>query len=399
MDLYLQFGHGMMALSEELISLWGEGTVILSPRDLNEDQLERMAGRVSAAGGSALLDPQCYLHDADHERLTTHDYWVTYRGCSTGTLISGSGAKKLLEALGRLDRKLGLARHILPGMLAQQVDDDWFAIHENIVSAAQQEFAPESLIATIAVSSTVGQDEDQIEALVETAGNWSVGGFYLVLETPGQYLVDDPVWVANSLILASGLKITGKTVIVGYSNHQQLGLAAANVDAIAAGTWLNVRAFSTAKFYATSGDDESRRTTWYYCPQALSEYKIPFLDIAARNGVLDQMRPEAATDSGYCVALFSGAQPTSVGWKEGLAFKHFLTSLKAQCAQVSASSYNEACAKQEALLNTAGSTLGTLEANGVFGDYRSFKPIINANRSGLITFDRARGPMMRRTWR
>ena len=31
MELYLQLGHGMQALSQELIKNWGEGTVIISP--------------------------------------------------------------------------------------------------------------------------------------------------------------------------------------------------------------------------------------------------------------------------------------------------------------------------------------------------------------------------------
>ena len=46
MRLYLQFGHGMMDHTVKLLADWGEGGVILSPRDLDQDQLERMAIRV-----------------------------------------------------------------------------------------------------------------------------------------------------------------------------------------------------------------------------------------------------------------------------------------------------------------------------------------------------------------
>ncbi len=56
MNLYLQLGHGMMEHCRHLISRWGGGTVILSPRDLSPDQLpsittsgSRQAFRATAA--------------------------------------------------------------------------------------------------------------------------------------------------------------------------------------------------------------------------------------------------------------------------------------------------------------------------------------------------------------
>jgi hypothetical protein len=39
MELFLQFGFGMMEHCRVLVDEWGGGTVILSPRDLNETQL------------------------------------------------------------------------------------------------------------------------------------------------------------------------------------------------------------------------------------------------------------------------------------------------------------------------------------------------------------------------
>jgi hypothetical protein len=40
MELFLQFGSGMMGLSKDLFSEWGGGTAILSPRDLDPNQIE-----------------------------------------------------------------------------------------------------------------------------------------------------------------------------------------------------------------------------------------------------------------------------------------------------------------------------------------------------------------------
>jgi hypothetical protein len=109
--------------------------------------------------------------------------------------------------LGALDRGLKLKRHILPGLLASEVNDDWLAFHEQIIQAGQNEFPGESLIATTALSAAAIRNETEIEILIERAATWPVDGFYVVPEAPSAYLVDDPVWLANVLILASGLKL------------------------------------------------------------------------------------------------------------------------------------------------------------------------------------------------
>lgn len=398
MELYLQFGYGMMGISGELLKEWGGGVVILSPRDLETGQMVNMAENARKAGGEVLLDPQCFLRDADHDRLTRHEYWRTYKGCSTSSILTGTGARKLLQRLGALDRTLKVKRHIVPGLLATAVDSDWLTFHEQMIQAALKEFPGEPLIATVALRTRAVRDEAQVETLVERAPTWPVAGFYVIAEAPNQYLVEDPVWAANLLNLAAGLKLLGKAVIVGYCNHQMLCLAVAKVDAMASGTWLNVRAFPTARFYNPSADEESRRTTWYYCPQALSEFKLAFLDMAMRNGVLDSMKPDPTLGSGHADPLFSGAQPTSVGWKEPPAFRHYLTCLRGQCQQATSSSFDNAVKRQRVLLDRAEEFLRVLDNNGVFGDYRGFTRVLSTNRSALVALEKARGPRLRREW-
>jgi hypothetical protein len=68
MRLYLQFGWGTMDHSRSLISEWGGGTVILSPRDLKDDQLSRFSKAVNRIpNGAVMLDPHavkrrpCYI--------------------------------------------------------------------------------------------------------------------------------------------------------------------------------------------------------------------------------------------------------------------------------------------------------------------------------------------------
>ncbi|MCP4545374.1 MAG: hypothetical protein GY835_02770 [bacterium] len=398
MRFYLQFGHGMIEHCRRLLGAWRGGGVILSPRDLIEDQLERVAADARRAGAEPLLDPQCYLHDADHHRLTQHQYWQVYQARSTASLLSGSGARDLIRELGGLSRRLRVERNILPGLLARPVDDSWLSLHEVIIEAGAEEFGEDSTLATVALSVDSVRDEEQVEAIVERAADWPVAGFYVVAHPPTGYLVEDPAWLANVLILTSGLQLLGKPVLFGYGNHQMLALAAANVDTIAAGTWLNVRAFPPAKFYM-QGDEDRRRSVWFYCSQALTEYQPQFLDMAQRHGVLEWMRPDPTLGSNHADPLFAGPPPSTVRWREPQAFRHYLTCLHGQCRAMSAGSFEQALQMQRGLLESAQRLNSELRDNGVFARTRDFGPIFDVNRSALIALDRARGARLRREWR
>ncbi len=399
MELYLQFGYGMMTHTTELLRAWGSGGVILSPRDLNAPQLVRMANAITDLGREALLDPQCFAHDCDHSRLIAHEYFQRYQENPTGSFTGGIATAGLLSELAVLARSMGLTRHILPGPLARPVNDDWFSFQENTISEAPTHFGSDPLIATIAISRESIMDEAQIEAVVERASQWNVQGYYIVAEAPSPYLVDNPVWVANLLILASGLKLLGRQVILGYSNHQFIVAAAANVDVIASGTWLNVRALpSMDRFYEADEGDISRRAIWYYCPHALSEYKLPFLDIARRRGVLADMRPAPSLGSTYADILFSGPAPSSINWGEQNAFRHYLTCLHGQINAVRHSTYQSTMDAANALLDTAQNNLATMRRNGVLAGDRDFSPILDANRSALLLLNDARGERLSRAW-
>jgi hypothetical protein len=398
MKLYLQFGYGMMEHTAKLLEEWGDGGVILSPRDLEHAQLGKVATRAHALGAEVLLDPQCFVRDADHYRLVEHDYFKVYQQCSTGSILTGDGAQKVVDAVAGLAETLQTTRFVIPGLLASQIDEDWFRFHEQLIDAAVKRLPSMPRLATLALSAAATADEAQIEAIVERAARWDVEGFYIVVESPSGYLVEDPNWLANVLILVSGLKLLGRAVIVGYGNHQLLAVAAARADAMAAGTWLNVRSLDMDKFHSPE-EEFARKAVWYYCPQALTEYKPAFLDIAQRNGVLPLMRPDPALGSTYADVLFSGPAPTSVKWTEPSAFRHYLTSLRGQVRQLTATSYTDALSAQDTILTRAEKLLPRLRKAGVFSTVRDFTPIIDVNRAALITLDNARGALLRRSWK
>jgi hypothetical protein len=137
---------------------------------------------------------------------------------------------------------------------------------------------------------------------------------------------------------------------------------------------------------------------WYYCPQALSEYKIPFLDMAFRAGILDQLRPNAVMESNYADILFSGAQPTSTDYSEQQAFRHYLQCLHEQCHEATRTSYIETAAGQSQLLDNAEAVINELHRRRVRGQDRDFQNIIDVNRAALTALQDTRGFVLERLW-
>lgn len=398
MEMFLQFGYGMMGHSSELLSQWGRGGVIISPRDLNAQQVVRFANVINEIGAEPLFDPQCFSTDADHSRLVTHEYWKVIAEHPKEVFSGGAWTAELLRRIAHLAREAGIRRHILPCPFANPVNDDWFAHAEAVIEEAPNHFGDDPVIATMALSSAVLLDEFQLEMLVERAQGWNVRGFYVAAETPGAYLVDNPVWLSNLLIFVAGLRLLGKFVIVGYCNHQMLCVGSTNVDAIASGTWLNVRAFPPDKFYTLGEDEVSRRALWCYCPKALSEYKLPFLDIALSAGMLDGMRPDPSLHCEYADPLFGAAPPTTVNWGEQDAFRHYLNCLHAQVAASRQNSFTATVDLNMRTLDAAEALLRKLRDNGIYGQDRDFTPYLDVNRAALTRLRAARGQQLARHW-
>jgi len=397
MKLLLQFGYGMMDHSRELLKAWGGGGVVLSPRDLTNDQLIRMGQDINKIGGDVYVDPQCFVHNADWHRLKAHQYFQRFQSHATNAFFGGPATRELLSDIFELGKSVGVKKHILPGMLADSISEDWFALQSNIVKEAA-EITDRPLLATVALSDKVLKSEEQVEAIIERAEQWNTSGIYLVAETPSSYLVDDPAWLANLLILASGLKLVGKEVIVGYCNHQMLCLASANVDYICSGTWLNVRAFPTDKFYTPPEDEISRRAIWYYCPQALSEYKLAILDIAHRTGVLQAMKSDPGLKSTYGEPIFAGPLPSSLDWGEQNAFRHYLSCLNGQILQSRKADFDSTVDHYMKLLDASEKTVTSLRKNAVLGGDRDFHELFDVNRSAMIVFSNARKHRLKRSW-
>ncbi len=407
MDFYLQFAYQMQVVCCDLIQEWGGGTVIMSPRDckpLGEDksgELEKHAASIRVVGGRILIDPQFYRPESDHKVLTSHAYWPDkYDSVEFWEKRDEPDYGELLKRLGELNAKVEASAIILPGTLATVVDDEWLARQSRMIGAARMEYGDdEELLATVALSADAVRSADQVHAILAAAGDWRVQGIYLICEHPdGQYLVENDAWIANILDLTAGFRLRGQSVVIGYANQQMLVAACASVTAIASGSHKMKRQFSSSTMMEKDGDDVMRQATWYYCPQAYSEFKIPRLDSANLQKVLGKLRhPE---DMGVCHAdvLFAGAQPSTVGFRHKLSFKHYLGSLHAQSLALRKATFNDTVQVYRGSLDAAEKLLKELQAKRIRAEERSFLPAVDPTHVGVNMLVEDRGAMLRHVW-
>lgn len=400
MELYLQFGHGMMEHCRHLIEKWGEGTVVLSPKNLNRDQILKISADIRRFNGSVLIDPQFYIPRCSQHKLQEHSFWPEDFS-STNAFFSGNGLNAFLRRL--------LEDYVLPAscsalivpslLLDDEVNDDWDTINRSIIDSISCFDLSIPKYMTLCIGPDLFSSEEKTHALLESVEDYPVDGFYVIPEHPGNdYLVDNISWLFNVMDFVAGLKSLNKYVIVGYSNHQFLSFALAKVDAICAGTWLKTRMFPRGDFDIDDDASFGRKTTWYYCPQALSEYQIPFLDIASRSGILDQLKPSDLFASQYANNLFTGAQPTTVAFNETKAFRHYLQCLKIQCCDVSKNTYDDTRKYLQLLFETASDLSDYFRSHGVRGKYREFSNIADTNIGLLDAFDSMRGLAFKAKW-
>lgn len=398
MELYLQFGYGMKKNTIELADKWGGTTVILSPRDIEPKSLESWCKEFQKHNIKLLFDPQCYYPHSNHKKLDKYGYHTLVNYTNLGTDGNEETEEDLLRKVKYYNDISNTYEYILPGIIVQNLDDEWFRKNEVLIKKSKEILYDKQRIMTIALSkNSLMFNNEIVEKIIEKTEEWEVDGYYIVSEHPeNKYLVDDAVWLTNLLDLCAGLKLQGKKVILGYASHQFLCCAATKIDAIASGSWLNVRMFKN-KF--TDEDDQiARRNIWYYYPQALSEYKLTFLDLAFNNNVLNRMKPDSNLNDDYVEVLFNGALPTSTSFKEPDAFKHYLNSLKYQIENLTKKTYKETLSAQEILLETAERNIEFNRKNGIYAQDRDFRDCVDINLAALQILNKNRGFVLEREW-
>lgn len=400
MELFLQFGHGMKALTIDLAKKWNGASVILSPRDMTPQQLDIWSKDFEKNGVTCYFDPQCYCPKSQQKRLVQYEYWDNNLNTNLQSQYSSIDSKVL--AIKRYNDIAKTKAYILPSIL-HDYDNDWertFIFQsKRFIEAAKDIMTDKPIYVTLTLpKELLIQNDSIIEPFIQEVLEWDIDGYYIIAEAlERKYLVDNPMWLSNILQLCATLKIEGKKVIYGYGNHQLLPLSLMKIDAMASGTWLNVRSF-TNRFIDT--DEQKRKRTWVYYPEALSEYKLSFMDWAFNHGYLSSMKSKDKDflDENINKIFQSSAQPSATDFNETDAFKHYLCCLRHQTSLLDKPTYKETLQSYEMMLNTAEREIERLEEGGVYAQARSFRDVIDVNRAAITQLDRSRGFALSMSW-
>lgn len=398
MELMLQFGHGMMAHSIELIKKWQSGTVVFSPRNMSKSQMEKTAASIQKNNGKVLIDPQFYIPRTKIENLFQHSFWPS--DYNTNSFFSGNGLAQMLGALNsEYNEPLQTAGFIIPSLYIEEVSSDWTSISKNILESVLRLNIRGEKYFTLCISDEILLSEDKTNELIEEIEDFPVDGFYIIpIHKQNEYLVESQSWLLNLMELVASIKLLNKKAIVGYSSHQLLLLSLSKVDAICAGTWLKTRIFPIGDYTNDEEANGGRRTVWYYCPQALTEYQVDTLNMAKTTNCLSLMKTPDSFDCSYSNPLFEGPNPSDVDFPEPFAFRHYLCCLRTQCASVTKPTYMETNKYLHLLFEIALDLTTELRRKGVRGKYKDFNNVAETNIGCLDAFDSLRGFVFNKKW-
>jgi hypothetical protein len=389
----------MMTMCSSIMEQWGEGTVILSPKNVAEARIANHSRDLASAGATTLFDPQLFFPGYKHKNLREYSYWPD--DYDPATFWSSDNAETLLGRLLELNTELGTGAVILPGPYCEAIDDTWLQSQESLISTARELSGDDQpLYATVALSSEALRNTPQLHEFLDDAAQWPVDGVYLLFQhRDGSYLVNDTIWLGSALDVAASFRLRSRRVIWGYCNQQQLIGACAAVDEIGVGTWMNGRMFKPEDFRGPSEREGGNRSAWFYSPSVLSEYQLDRLDLAKRLGVLDSLQLPAAFDSPYGELPFAGGEPSNSGFGESEGFVHFLSCLRTHASQAVRRTFEETVRFHEEALNEAERLLTVLHSKGIRSGQRDFANAIDANRGALASLQASRGPLLARAWK
>ncbi|PKO59195.1 MAG: hypothetical protein CVU23_14330 [Betaproteobacteria bacterium HGW-Betaproteobacteria-17] len=293
---------------------------------------------------------------------------------------------------------IGTREFIIPGLQVPRSSISWLERQRLLASAgAATADGFDGVLQTVALGAEAVMDASFIDRIVDSSESWPVSGVYVVAAHPDdQPIVTDPIWLTNLMLLVAGFRLSGKRVVLGYANQQQLLCGCAAVDTICSGTWLNVRAFGIDKFYETEEADPRQRGQWCYSALALSEYRAASIQVAARTGALDLLVPRSG---GYQTLreLVDAGQFASITERE--LFRHYLITLAEQASAVARGTFAETVESLRGMLSTAEDTISELRASAIRPSYRALSgAAIDASVTALDLFEREAGPTMARAW-
>lgn len=332
MKFYLQQGSGMLQFNEEYAQEEPDVGFILSPRALNKNteigRIKKHANALKNKGAEVLFDPQFYEPRTNMSKILRFPYFNEDSEDYMTQDFLGTGAKTFAEkAIIYQERELGVSSYIIPGIYTNSLSEDWLELFDNMFYGGKNSGDSEKIYyQTIAL----GKDailSDNFDDFIGQCALSSVDGYYIVLKKPA-YINDDLLYLYKVLDALISIKLSGKKIIMGYGNQQDIMFTGAGIDGFATGNYQNVRSFDPDVFFEAE-ESIKKKSKWYFDENTFSEYKLPQLDLAFRRGFKDKFGPK----NSYNEVLLNSDSPTSVAinWSEKLSFKNYFSILNNIC--------------------------------------------------------------------
>lgn len=333
MKLYLQQGSGMLRLNEEIAIEEPDIGFILSPRALNKNtkihRIKEHSTFLISKGREVLFDPQFYEPRTNLSKILRFPYFEDNKDEYLTQEFSGEKAQIFSKNSIRYQEiELNVSSYIIPGIYTNNINENWLELFEDMLNGAfQSGFNSKKYYQTIAL----GKDailSDNFDDFVSQCTLSSVDGYYIVLKKPS-YFNDDLMYLYKIMNALISIKSSGKEIILGYGNQQDIMFLGAGIDGLASGNYNNVRSFDPELFYESDQDSIKKKGKWYFDGNTLSEYKLPQLDLAFDRGHKDKFGPI----NKFNELILTSAKPTNieVQWTEKLSFKNYFTILNDIC--------------------------------------------------------------------
>lgn len=324
MDFFIQQGYGMMGLNKEFAEKNIGMSFILSPRSLQAGQdIERIrihADEIREYGAKILFDPQFYLPRTNLEKILNFPYFEGWNYATTDFL--GDQAKKFSENAVKYQHEvLNTESLIVPGSYTNSYSEDWSNLQDDLLEGALASGIDSEFYQTLSLGPDLVLSDD-FDDLIGALVLSNASGFYVTLKKPSSndFMVVDDNYLYRLLNAFLSIKLSGKKIILGYSNQQDLMFASVGVDAIASGNYQNVRFFNPDIFFDNGEENIQRRGSWYYDNNTLSEFKPQQMALAQTRGFFHLFGPI----NNYNRSLLEANPVTSVPWSESNNFRNYL---------------------------------------------------------------------------
>lgn len=362
MGFLLQQGYGMMGINKELSTKTENIGVILSPRALQKnsdvDRLEKHAQQLREKNVKLLFDPQFYVPRTNLEKIIKFPY---FQNLDYSTTEFSSGFAKIFcqNVIKYQIENLGVDELIIPNVYTNSITNEWYDISEALIEGAISSESQKAMYLSIPLGPDVIKNKDSFDELISRLTQYEVDGYYFVLKSPKEFLIDDEDYLYSLMDAFISLNLANKKVIIGYANQQDLIFASCGVTNIASGNFRNVRTFDPSIFFDDDNDDGiKRRGTWYYDVNTLSEFKVQQLTLAYRRGLKDYFGPSCE----YCESLLEN--PTTALWGESEAFKHYLFEINRQWKAFKEVNPSQRITSVIGTLENASKKIASLNGNG-----------------------------------